>query len=318
MTDWLVRQSGSEPIGPVSTDLVIRGLQAGRVEATAVVCRVGTGDWRLVSEFAEFAQFVFDDAETNVTDSPWFDHNGPPSRAPATQALGAPPTRQSAGVTAPRQGLGLPAPPQAVAARSAPMPPSRPSRGLVAGQRGYDEVDDDAETRVAQPPSEMMPTPPPYAVDDETMTRVAAGNRPAPAPQRAGVLPTVPMPEVPDFQATRADMPQPRPAAGQRDPRNDAMPPTQPFIQVGNFPNPTGPGLPPVMPPHDPNAQYGYGAAPPQFGSGSYPPYTRDYPPQQPPYPADSSEQGLKALVGLIVFLAVALAIVLILLLIRH
>lgn len=301
MADWLVRQPGSEPIGPVSTELVVRGLQAGRVAPSALVCRLGTQEWRLLTEFPEFAGFVFDDAETNVTDSPWFAHAPPSGPRPAPPP---PPMRP--------QGLGLPAAPPTLGSRG--LEPAPATRPLMAGQHAYDEVDDDAETRVAAPPSEAADFP----VDDETMTKVAAGNvRPEPQRERGGVLPTLPMPAVPDFQATRADVPKPRPAAGAPAPASrpraeDALPPTVPFVQAGAFPPPPGashPGTPP--------SPYGY-PPPPQYHPGPVaPPPWGQYPP--PPHPESSGgDQGLKALVGLIVFLAVALAIVLILLLIRR
>jgi len=294
MADWLVRQPGSEPVGPVSTELVIRGIQAGRVAPSALLCRVGENDWRLPKEFSEFAGFVFDDAETNVSDSPWFAEQSLPRpaapRPPQLSSLGLPP----------------PAPPT-LGSRGAPPPP--PSRPLVAGQRSYDEIDDEAETRIAAPPSEAHEFP----VDDETMTRVAGSPpRVEPPPARGGVLPTLPMPEVPDFQAaTRADGPRPRPAAGApaEPPRahDDVLPPTQPFIQAGSFPPPLAPAPPPQP-----------FAPPPHYGPANVPPPYGQYPPPQQ-YGADpGGDQGLKALVGLIVFLAVALAIVLILLVIRR
>lgn len=301
MADWLVRQPGSEPIGPVSTELVVRGLQAGRVVPSAMACRMGTQDWRLLREFPEFAGVVFDDAATNVTDSPWFaDH--PPARPP-------PPARPAA-----LSRLGLAAPPTLGSRGIAPPPSTRP---LVAGQRSYDEVDDDAETRIAAPPSEAAEFP----VDDETMTRVAGAPQP-PAPTRGGVLPTLPMPsrEIPDFQATRADVPMPRPAAGApappSGPSHDVLPPTQPFIQAGSFPPPPGAAFPPQQP--GAAQAYGYSAPPAPFVQSGPPPPHGQYPPPQPYPPETGGDQGLKALVGLIVFLAVALAIVLILLVIRR
>lgn len=299
MADWLVRQPGSEPVGPVSTELVVRGIQAGRVVPNALLCRVGTGVWRTLTEFPEFAGFVFDDAQTQQSDSPWFEEQ---SRA-APPRLPPPRSPQPSG-------LGLPAPaiPPTLASRGQGALPAR--QPLVAGQRGYGEVDDEAETRVAAPPSEAR-----EFVDEETMTRVATGNRRAePEPRRGGVLPTLPMPEVPDFQATRADVPRPRPAAGApapaSRPREDVLPPTVPFIQAGSFPPPEAPAFPP------PQDHYGYSAPPPVYGP---PPehYGHLAPRQQPYPPPTGGDQGLKALVGLIVFLAVALAIVLLLLFIR-
>lgn len=48
--DWYVASEGSDPIGPVSTDLLIRGFAAGRVPSDALVCPVGDSRWRPVRE----------------------------------------------------------------------------------------------------------------------------------------------------------------------------------------------------------------------------------------------------------------------------
>lgn len=280
MADWMVRPPGDKPIGPVPTEWVRGALQAGRLLPSALGCPSGTREWRPLSEFPEFAGHGFDDAATHVTQPPWAE----PAAGPARPAY-------------PR-GLGLPA--------AGPRP-------MAVGQLAYGEVDDEAETRIAPPPSEAADFP----VDDETMTRVAGGNRPpeAPAP-RGGVLPTLPMPATPDFSATRADPPKPRPAAGAPAalrPYDDAVPPTMPYINAGSFP-PAGPAQLPTQPPASPG--YGY---PPQPWSGHAPPPPGHTYPPPTHYPADASgDQGLKKLVGLIVFLAVALAIVLILLVIRR
>lgn len=282
MADWMVRPPGDKPIGPVPTDWVVRALQGGQLLPSALACRGGTQEWRRLSELPEFAGFGFDDAATHVTNPPWV----APSSAASRPAY--------------PQGLGLPAP--------GPRP-------LAAGQLAYGEVDDEAETRIAPPPSEAADFP----VDDETMTRVAGGNRPveAPAP-RAGVLPTLPMPATPDFSATRADPPRQRPAAGApaaaaARSRDDAIPPTVPFIHAGSFP-PPGAAQVPLQQAAPPT--HGY---PPQPWPGAPPPpYGPPYPPPAHYPPDPSGDQGLKKLVGLIVFLAVALAIVLILLLIRR
>ena len=283
MADWMVRPPGDKPIGPVPTDWVVRALQGGQLLPSALACRGGTQEWRRLSELPEFAGYGFDDAATHVTNPPWV----APSSAASRPAY--------------PQGLGLPAP--------GPRP-------LAAGQLAYGEVDDEAETRIAPPPSEAADFP----VDDETMTRVAGGNRPveAPAP-RAGVLPTLPMPATPDFSATRADPPRQRPAAGApaaavARSRDDAIPPTVPFIHAGSFP-PPGATQPPLQQGAHPPT-HGY---PPQPWPGAPPPpYGAPYPPPAHYPPDPSGDQGLKKLVGLIVFLAVALAIVLILLLIRR
>jgi len=53
--DWWITQGGRKPIGPVSTDLVLRGLDAGKVPEDSLVCQVGGTQWLALSEVAEFA-----------------------------------------------------------------------------------------------------------------------------------------------------------------------------------------------------------------------------------------------------------------------
>lgn len=205
------------------------------------------------------------------------------------------------------------------------MAPGPQSSTLVAGQNLYDEADDDAATRVATPHDELA-APPDFQVDDETMTRVARA--PAGSPGDAGqmgpkVLPTMPMSRV----VEREPIPSPRPAAGMppviaAPAQHDVLPPTQPFRpEVHVAPQHALPGsFPPVggAPPVHPHFQAPYGTVPPGLVPPQQPGF---YPPQypQPPLPPPAApDQGLRALVALIVFLAVALAIVVLLLVIRR
>lgn len=54
MTQWYIRADG-EPVGPLSTDLVVRGIQAGRVPAHAAVMDAADGAWRPLSTVPTFA-----------------------------------------------------------------------------------------------------------------------------------------------------------------------------------------------------------------------------------------------------------------------
>jgi hypothetical protein len=54
--NWWVTQAGREPVGPVSTDLVVRGIAAGRVPDDALVCQVGGTKWLRLLDVAEFAR----------------------------------------------------------------------------------------------------------------------------------------------------------------------------------------------------------------------------------------------------------------------
>jgi GYF domain 2 len=338
MADWLVRQGGSLPIGPVSTELVIRGIEAGRVTPDAEVCRVGDSLWLPLEAIPEFAGFsVDDDAATRVTDSPWFMREGtgvtraeptprmpPPQSVPGSARLGLPPPERpppkpprppvsarpmAASLTFPSPGQNRPPP------SSRAVPTSRAEPGVA--RHSYDDA--------AKGPLE-------FPVDDETVTRVAHSPPGAPShePEPGGVLPTLPMHALQAMQADLASraVPSPRPAAGAPPPASlprptvDVMPPTRPFIDAigptpppaeGSFPSPGG-SAPPYAAPPGGQGYYGGGAQSPYDAYGR-PQYPLQYPPPTAPPAADS---GLRALIVVIVVLAVALAGVLIALVSRQ
>jgi hypothetical protein len=55
MDQWWVIRRNRDPVGPVSTDLVIQGIHAGRVPADALVCELGGTRWRPIAEVSAFA-----------------------------------------------------------------------------------------------------------------------------------------------------------------------------------------------------------------------------------------------------------------------
>jgi hypothetical protein len=325
MTEWWVRQGGSAPIGPVSTELVIRGIDAGKVSNEAEVCQVGGKEWLPIDMVSEFVGYTFDDeAATRVVDSPWFESQAARSmRQPsaASARLPPPPPARSASGR-----MGPPPPPS-----RAPLAPPPPSRASVSPVRpppapalgAYDESDD-AATRVASPMSEVSPRS--YAFDDETMTRVAHARSSSAPAQRStgGILPTLPMDQLKELEGIRP-VTAPRPAAGAPPPASAPRPslPDEPSIQVapglqvpdGSFPSvqrtedfqavvPTV--ADPALQQHQPRNLYPPHALPPTQGYPQYPPSQQQEP-----------DQGLRALVALIVFLALALACVLVLLFVR-
>lgn len=341
MTEWLVRQAGSAPIGPVSTELVARGIEAGKVSLTAEVCRVGTADWLPIDMVDEFAHVAYDEeAATRVTDSPWFMDGAsqpsrpriapppPPERSrPASPGLPARPVSSPRAAAPAPPSRSLPRMPVPSAPRHAPPPP-RPPPPAAPAALAYGDVDDEAMTRVAGAPSEAGSAA--YEFDDETMTRVAAPRAPSePIGARAkkpGLLKTVPMApdELPPIPAVRPAAgeparrpPTPRPAAG--------LPASESSIQVRPDLLP-GPAAPPAFPP----APAGFGAAPaappaayptagyPPAGPEAYgqPPPTYGAP--GPPRPRASGDGGVKALIALIALLFLALMVVLILLVLRR
>jgi hypothetical protein len=54
-SEWYLRTDTAEPIGPVSTDLVLKGIEAGRIPADAFVCPVGEKHWLPLGSIAVFA-----------------------------------------------------------------------------------------------------------------------------------------------------------------------------------------------------------------------------------------------------------------------
>jgi hypothetical protein len=49
---------GERSLGPISTDLVARGIRSGKVPVTAWVCQVGAETWSALSSFSEFHEVV--------------------------------------------------------------------------------------------------------------------------------------------------------------------------------------------------------------------------------------------------------------------
>jgi hypothetical protein len=343
MAEWHVRQAGSRPIGPVSTELVIRGIEAGKVDLTAEVCRVGSRDWMPIDMVDEFAHVAVDEeAATRVTESPWF-ADQPSSPVAASQPRIAPPPapKPSSSLGLPRARAPLPSAPRAAPppppVRSAPRAsqPRQPPIPLPAQNR-YGETDDDAMTNVVHSPLDAGAVT--YECDDETMTRVAAPRAPAEplgaAPKKPGLLKTAPMwaADMPDIEPVRPvaaepsrRLPAPRPAAGA--PPESAIEVRADLLAgpVEMPPAPPGFGGPAFPPPQQsfdvarfaPTQPAGTGPAPGGYAPMPAPPQQYGYPPQPSP-PQRSADSGVKALIALIALLFLALMTVLILLVLRR
>jgi hypothetical protein len=67
---WWVTQGGQQPIGPVSTELVVRGIAAGRVPLDSFVCEVGGTAWSPVRDVRHFAEAVAIAAALKVDERP--------------------------------------------------------------------------------------------------------------------------------------------------------------------------------------------------------------------------------------------------------
>lgn len=53
---WWVTERGQDPIGPVSTELLLKGIAAGKVGREVLVCGVGETQWRPILEIDIFAE----------------------------------------------------------------------------------------------------------------------------------------------------------------------------------------------------------------------------------------------------------------------
>lgn len=179
MAEWWVRQGSQEPLGPMPAELLIRGIRAGKVPIESEVCPVGGREWLPLEAIEEFQDaFPADSVRTHVIESPWFLEQSPASQP---------------------------------SARSHPIPPPPPP--APAGSQAYqDDVDDQANTRVARPsrdvaappptPQRAKPPPPrpaagaPVATTVEVSTQPRAqprpfAPRPPPVPNRQPAPPPV-------------------------------------------------------------------------------------------------------------------------------
>lgn len=53
--DWWVTKGDRKPIGPVSTELLLEGIAAGKIPRDALVCEVGGTTWRCIGEIPPFS-----------------------------------------------------------------------------------------------------------------------------------------------------------------------------------------------------------------------------------------------------------------------
>lgn len=55
LMEWFVQSSpGQAPLGPLSTELVVAGIQTGRIPVTAQVCAEGSNEWQPLTRVHEF------------------------------------------------------------------------------------------------------------------------------------------------------------------------------------------------------------------------------------------------------------------------
>lgn len=75
-----------QPVGPVTTELLIEGIRAGQVPAETLVCEVGGREWRPVRETAPFSALFggapapakrrTEPSESTIVDSPLLPQEG--------------------------------------------------------------------------------------------------------------------------------------------------------------------------------------------------------------------------------------------------
>ena len=53
--EWWVTKGSQVPVGPVTTELLLRGIGAGAVPKDALVCQVGGSTWTWIGEMAPFS-----------------------------------------------------------------------------------------------------------------------------------------------------------------------------------------------------------------------------------------------------------------------
>lgn len=89
--DWWLTQAGRVPIGPVSTELLLKGIRAGEVPNDILICEVGGTEWRKITHVAPFGAAFADrkkarrfdpESERTVLDPQSF----PPSEPPPEMA----------------------------------------------------------------------------------------------------------------------------------------------------------------------------------------------------------------------------------------
>lgn len=286
MSEWMVRTLGSEGSGPYTTEQIVEAVDNGELGVEIEVCHPGHDRWLPIEMVPEFADLAFFDGETNVLESPYLasQHDTRPMRAEPQPrpAAGAAPASEPFDFPTLDEGVDLatevrPPPSELLEQTIERHPPS------ITDVSSLPSVPRTAPYPAAFEPASSRPHPIAGMYDDldQTMTRVApqAQQQPAPGPLRtSGVLPTLTM---------ERDLlpipPEPEPPA----PAYAPGPQSPPFAAQPNPYSPPQPG-------------------PPHFTPGQFP--------YDPSASAPQSDVGVKALIALIIVLAVALTVVLALL----
>jgi hypothetical protein len=200
MTEWLLRRGRRPPVGPVTTERLIRAIKVGRVPPDTEACKVGSDDWRPYSQYSEL-ELMLD--SNDVTERP---SEGPPLRLESERA--GPNTARSAEISslAPR---------------------------LSSPRADEEDDEDDAVTLVVSAPF-AAPEPKP---EPRPAPRPAAG---VPPPKPAGWSSRPGPPSQPTVRATPSSTAHARPgAAPQPAPARPAAAVPRPAAGVAAPPRPT-------------------------------------------------------------------------------
>jgi hypothetical protein len=54
--NWWVTQGDRQPVGPVSTELLLAGIEARKVPRDALICEVGGSQWKWIGDIAPFTE----------------------------------------------------------------------------------------------------------------------------------------------------------------------------------------------------------------------------------------------------------------------
>lgn len=71
MSEWWVGRRGADPVGPVSTETLVRGVKEKKVPPNALVCRVGGQQWQHITQVADLWEKInVDEARPTIVQEP--------------------------------------------------------------------------------------------------------------------------------------------------------------------------------------------------------------------------------------------------------
>lgn len=241
MSEWFVRRDG-QAVGPVSTELLLKGIAHGRVPVESEVQRVGTTEWVQIEYVDEFQDALgSDEAMTRVASSPL---DAMEEAALDATVVDAPGRRFPPAPAAPPARPGPPPPPSRGPAPPPRAPAPRPPPASASASSAYEE-DDDAATRVMAAPSDALPD-----LGGELGSPASGRMRLVQLPPGTPAAPTEPMASRHPFQLPADPYGQPPAGYGQRvsqqpppgmQPMQQSLPPpAQPPVAPGPAPAPVG------------------------------------------------------------------------------